>query len=144
MKRERGLLTGLSAALILPFLWQLVSPDHESPSNTLKFLTIALNTGGIIGLVGLTFRILTSTSPPGNATGQWLILPVLGLAAAVGSFVWDQGMSRTSRSYGSICIGRGWHSTPRTILLRFPVCRMSRRTTKSCCEDEVFPPVRCG
>ena len=86
-KRERRLLTGLSVALILTFLWQLVSPEHESPSDTLKFLTIALNTVGIIGLIGLTFRILTSTSPPGNAAGPWIILPVLGLASAVGLFV---------------------------------------------------------
>ena len=84
-KRDRTLFVGAAVLLVIDFIWALM-PVNEMPSATLKGLSIALELGMFVGLVGMAPRILRSV-PEGGSRGGWIFLLVVGVIAGIGIFV---------------------------------------------------------
>jgi hypothetical protein len=86
---ERKIAVVLSFCLILDFVWQLFTPPDLRPFETASFgrnafwITQAvLMIVVIVGLVGLTIRILKVTG-----AGAWLALVILGFIAGMGALL---------------------------------------------------------
>lgn len=81
---ERTTVVMATILLALTFIWRLI-PDDEAPSSTLNTLSILLELGMLIGVVGLVPRILRSL-PEGAPRGGWIFLLVVAVISGVGIF----------------------------------------------------------
>jgi len=83
-KRDRITFVAIAVLLVLKFIGRL-TPSDELPSPALRTLTLLLDIGLVIGLVGLAPRVLRSLSPDSSPSG-WIFLLIVGGAAALGIF----------------------------------------------------------
>jgi hypothetical protein len=70
--------------LALTFIWRLM-PADEAPSSTLNALSILLELGMLVGVVGLVPRILRSL-PEGAPRGGWIFLLGVAIVSGAGIF----------------------------------------------------------
>ncbi len=91
MKTEKILLVLVPIILLYDFAKRLFFPATEWLSPGVRLLTLVFEAAMVIGIVGLTFRRLKSTTRPIKAAGPWLALPGLGLLAGLGLFVMRLG-----------------------------------------------------
>jgi hypothetical protein len=82
-KRDRTIFVLAAIGLVYIFIRALM-PVDEAPSQSLNALTIVMELGWFIGLVGLAPRILRSASAASR--GIWIILLAAGVIAGLGTF----------------------------------------------------------
>jgi len=84
-RRQRTIFVIVSIYLICMFLWRFFVPSHEYPRPTTRFLTIALDAGMLIALIGL--RVRTSGSYYADSTrAMAAALFWVALIAGIGLF----------------------------------------------------------
>jgi hypothetical protein len=83
-KSERMTVVMATILLALRFIWRLM-PSDEVPSSTLNALSILIELGMFVGVIGLVPRILRSL-PEGAPRGGWISLLVVAIISSVGIF----------------------------------------------------------
>ena len=81
-KGERATVVMATILLALRFIWRLM-PSDEVPSSTLNALSILLELGMFVGVVGMVPRILRSL-PEGAPRGGWIFLLVVAVISGLG------------------------------------------------------------
>jgi hypothetical protein len=86
MKRERILFVIIALVLIFNFVRRLF-PVAERSGSAENMLSILMDLGMAVGLVGLGVRILKAIPREGEGRGKWVVLLVAGSIAVAGIFL---------------------------------------------------------
>ncbi|MFL6590934.1 MAG: hypothetical protein ACJ8M4_12270 [Chthoniobacterales bacterium] len=83
-KRDRIIFVGAAILLVIRFVG-LLGPTDEVPSSALRTLSLLMDIGLVIGVVGVGLRILGSLPKDASKAG-WVFLLVVGAVAGIGIF----------------------------------------------------------